>query len=150
MHRKKYDAYKGKMREEKVKHLKAGFCKQRSLFTDMNQSNEDFVRASYVISEMIRKSSRPFTEGLFVKECLVKASDILCPSKKKTGPAVSSVAKRTLSEREGLGFDSRTGQIGTVSPTTRHRCDVSSELCCPGAKPRRWAPQLVTRLSVIR
>ena len=25
----------------------------------------------------------------------------------------------------------------TVSPTARHRCDVSSELCCPGAKPRR-------------
>ena len=46
----------------------------------------------------------------------------------------------------GLG----SGQIYTVSPTTRHRCDVSSELCCPGAKPRRWAPQLVTRFGVIR
>ena len=31
----------------------------------------------------------------------------------------------------GLGFDSRAGQIGTVSPTARHRCDVSSELCNP-------------------
>ena len=28
----------------------------------------------------------------------------------------------------GLGFDSRTGQIGTVSPMARHRCDASSEL----------------------
>ena len=26
---------------------------------------------------------------------------------------------------EGLGFDSQDGQIGTVSPTTRHRCDIS-------------------------
>ena len=26
---------------------------------------------------------------------------------------------------EGVGFDSRAGQIGTVSPTARHRCDVS-------------------------
>ena len=26
---------------------------------------------------------------------------------------------------EGLGFDSRDGQIGTESPTARHRCDVS-------------------------
>ena len=25
-----------------------------------------------------------------------------------------------------------------VSPSARHRCDVSSELCCPGVKPRRW------------
>ena len=48
-----------------------------------------------------------------------------------------------------FGIDSRAGQIGTVSRTACHRCDVSSELCCPGAKPRRWAPQLVTRFSVI-
>ena len=34
----------------------------------------------------------------------------------------------------GLRFDSRAGQISTVSPTARHRCDVSSELCSPGAK----------------
>ena len=27
---------------------------------------------------------------------------------------------------EGLGFDSQTCQIGTVSPTVCHRCDVSS------------------------
>ena len=49
----------------------------------------------------------------------------------------------------GLGFDSRVGQIGTVSPTARHRGDVFSELCCPGAKPRRCAPPLVTRFGVI-
>ena len=33
--------------------------------------------------------------------------------------------------------------------TTHHRCAVSSELCCPGAKPRRWIPPLVTRFGVI-
>ena len=32
---------------------------------------------------MIAKSSRPLIEGLFIKECLLKASDILCPGKKK-------------------------------------------------------------------
>ena len=41
------------------------------------------------------------------------------------------------------GFDIWIGQIGTVSPSARHRCDVSFELCCPGAKLRRWAPPLV-------
>ena len=29
----------------------------------------------------------------------------------------------------GLRFNTWVGQIGTVSPTTRHRCDVPSELC---------------------
>ena len=50
---------------------------------------------------------------------------------------------------EGLGFESQAGQIGTASPTARHRCDVSSELCSPGAKVRRWAPPLVTRFYAI-
>ena len=49
----------------------------------------------------------------------------------------------------GLEFNARAGQIGTVSPTARHRFDVSSELCSPGAKPRRWAPPFVTRLGII-
>ena len=98
MHRNKYDAYKGKVREEKVKHLKVGFCKQRSFFANMNQSNKDSVRASLVISEMIAKSSRPFTEGLFVKECLVKASDILCPGKTKLFEGIS-LSPNTVASR---------------------------------------------------
>ena len=40
-------------------------------------------------------------------------------------------------------------KLDTVSPTIRHRCDVSSELCCPGAKPRRWAPPPVTRFGML-
>ena len=35
-------------------------------------------------------------------------------------------------DAEGLGFDSRAGQIGHMQ--CRHPCDdVSSDLCCPGA-----------------
>ena len=34
----------------------------------------------------------------------------------------------------GVGFNFRAGQIGR----SVHRLDVSSELCCPGVKPRRW------------
>ena len=49
----------------------------------------------------------------------------------------------------GLGFHSRAGKIGTVSPTTCQGCDVSSKLCSPGAKPRRWAPPLIKRFGVI-
>ena len=38
---------------------------------------------------------------------------------------------------------------GLVSGTARHRRDVSSELRCPGASPRRWTPSLATRFDVI-
>ena len=42
--------------------------------------------------------------------------------------------KDTANGSEGLGFDSRAGQIGQ-STTVRHRSDVSSQLCCSDAKP---------------
>ena len=64
----------------------------------MNQSNKDSLRASFVISEMIAKSSRPFTEGLFVKECLVKESDILCPGKTKLFEGIS-LSPNTVASR---------------------------------------------------
>ena len=54
---------------------------------------------------------------------------------------VSSVVTHITISAGGLGFDSLAGQIDTVSPTARYRCDVSSELFCPGAshedEPRR-------------
>ena len=62
---------------------------------------------------------------------------------------VSGVITDIAIGAEGLGFDSRADQIGTVSPTARHRSVISSELCCSGAKPGRWAPPLITRFGVL-
>ena len=45
--------------------------------------------------------------------------------------------KTSLSARQIMGFIPGPVKTDKLSPTARHRCDVSSELCCPGAKPRR-------------
>ena len=95
----KYDGYKGNARKEKVKQLKLSLCKQRSFFANSNQSNENSVRASFAISEMIFKSSsRPFTEGLFIKECLLEASEILCPNLKTLFEGIS-LSPNTVASR---------------------------------------------------
>ena len=62
---------------------------------------------------------------------------------------LGEVAKHIAFGGGGLGSIPGAGQIGTLSPTARHRCDVSLDLCCPGAMPRRWIPLLVTRFGVI-
>ena len=56
---------------------------------------------------------------------------------------VSSVAKRTLSMMEI--WDS----IPRPVKLAQYRYDVSLELCCSSAKPRRWALPLVIRFGVI-
>ena len=62
---------------------------------------------------------------------------------------VGVVVKDTAIGAGGLGFGSRALKSDTLSPVVRHRCDVSSELCCIGAKLQRWTPSLVTRFGVI-
>ena len=43
--------------------------------------------------------------------------------------------KTMLPVRDVGGLIPGSIKLDTVLPTTRHRCDVSSELCCPVTKP---------------
>ena len=49
----------------------------------------------------------------------------------------NNTKKTSLHVLEVWGLIPDLDKPDTVSPTTRHRCDVSSELCCPGSKPGR-------------
>jgi len=55
-----------------------------TFFTHINKSSEDSVKASFVISDMIARSSIPFVEGQFVKDCMVKACKIICHEKRNS------------------------------------------------------------------
>ena len=63
----------------------------------------------------------------------------------------SSVIETLLSMREIWGLNPGSVKSNTVSPTARHRCDVFSALCCPGAKPwkRAHLSFVVSRFGVI-
>ena len=50
--------------------------------------------------------------------------------------SLAQVVTRTRYRYGRSRFDSRADQIGTVSPTARHRCDVSLEMRSSGAKLR--------------
>ena len=68
---------------------------------------------------------------------------------------VSTVARDIAFSAKCVGFDSRAGQIAHSVIKARLRCNISSELWCPGAK--QWsevvhssaAPPFVTHLGVI-
>lgn len=83
-HKTKFDKYTGMIRNEKLKELKSRLKDQQLMFTRPKQENESAVQASYVLSELIAKHSKPFVEGEFIKECLVKAAEIVSPGSVKT------------------------------------------------------------------
>ncbi|UYV73788.1 hypothetical protein LAZ67_11000925 [Cordylochernes scorpioides] len=97
-HKSKYVTYEGLMRQEKLKEFKLGMKKQQFMFTKVSQESEAAVHASYVLSEMIAKHSKPFTEGDFIKECLIKAAEIVCPGSVKTFQTIS-FSRNTVVER---------------------------------------------------
>ena len=80
-HKTKYGGLEGKLRTEKVLQLKSSLQKQKALFTKSNNEADAAVEASYLLSEIIAKHSKPFSEGAFVKECLLAAVGIICPDK---------------------------------------------------------------------
>ena len=67
-----------------------------------------------------------------------------------TRRTVGGIPQHIAISAGGRGFGYQQVKPNTVSQLVRHRCDVSAELCCPDAKPRRWIPLLVTRFGVIK
>ena len=74
--------YTGKLREDKWRQLECAVLKQKSLLTNIKKQSEDAVLASYGLSEMIAKTSRPFIESAIIKGCMLKAAGVLCSEKK--------------------------------------------------------------------
>ena len=62
--------------------LVAGLKKQQSAFTCSREISDAAVKASYLIANEIALASKPFSEGEFVKTCMLKAAETLCPEKR--------------------------------------------------------------------
>ncbi len=81
-HGDQYDKYEEDEREKRATQLQRELTSQQSLFHKAKKDADAAVEASYVVSEMIAKAGKPFTEGQFIKDCMLKVTDILCPEKK--------------------------------------------------------------------
>ena len=68
------------------------------------------VEASYAVSHMIATAMKPFAEGDFVKDCLLKASEIVCPDKKQCFANIS-LSRNTVAQRVSEMADDLTAQL---------------------------------------
>ncbi len=55
---------------------------RQNTFTKQCSIQESVTKASYVVAHKIAKHSKPFSDGEFVKDCMVETADILCPGSK--------------------------------------------------------------------
>ena len=73
----------------------------------------------------------------FGKEWICNAKNYVGSEKNYKITTVRSIVKTSLSVPEVWGSIPGSVKSDTASPTSHHRCDISSELSSPGAKPRR-------------
>jgi hypothetical protein len=78
----KFSKFSGQMSKDEVLKLKLSLEKQSSVFQKGNIESEKNTRASYEVSRLIAENMKPFTDGDFVKKCLIAVVDIVCPEKK--------------------------------------------------------------------
>lgn len=130
-HKTKFDKYTGMIRNEKLKELKSRLKDQQLMFTRPKQENESAVQASYVLSELIAKHSKPFVEGEFIKECLVKAAEIVSPGSVKAFQNISlsrnTVAKRVTELAANISEQIKTKSDSFIAFSIA--CDESTDVC---------------------
>lgn len=97
-HKENYDKYVAKLREDKCSELKVTLEKQQSIFTRPIEDNTAAVKTSYLISHLIARKSKPFTEGEFIRECIIKAVEAICPEQLKKFKTIS-LSRNTVASR---------------------------------------------------
>ena len=97
-HAEKYKNLTDAERARTSEALLAKLQKQQGFFTKLHTSSDAATMTSFVISHKIAKNSKPFSEGEFVKECLVDSAALICPEKKAAFEQVP-LSRRTVTRR---------------------------------------------------
>lgn len=71
---------------------------QQAMVTKAKSQSEAAVKASFIVAAEVAKSARPFTEGEFVKNCMIKVCDAVCPEKRQAFLNVS-LSRNTIADR---------------------------------------------------
>ena len=79
----KYDKLTVDEQGEKLKQPEAFLTAPQRFFTRACESYENATRASYEVATLIAKHCKPFTEGEFIKDCVLKIVEKICPEKKQ-------------------------------------------------------------------
>lgn len=91
---------------------------QQNLFKREKKECDAVVEASYVVCEQVAKAGKPFTEGQFLKDCMVKVANILCPEKASLFRNIS-LSANTVAERISELSDNINDQL----------CDKGTKFC---------------------
>lgn len=80
-HSSTYNIFTEELRNTKIEELKNGISAEKNIFSKQFIENKTFTRSSCKVAQIIARSSRSFSDGEFVKECIKSICDDICPEK---------------------------------------------------------------------
>ncbi|KAE9526173.1 hypothetical protein AGLY_013804 [Aphis glycines] len=87
------DCYQGFFRKQKILELKTCLSSQQLSIKKVTSESLTVTKASYVVSSLIAKKSKPFIDGEFIKECLESVAVVMCPDKKTDFSRIDDIGK---------------------------------------------------------
>ena len=81
--------------------LTANLQTQQSFFQRQTAIQKSSTEASFLLAFKLAKASKPFSEGEFLKECMIETAGLLCPESKAKFEKVS-LSRRTVTRRVEL------------------------------------------------
>ena len=84
-----------KQEKNKLNQLRTTLKQQSSVFQRQTTELENITLASYKVAQLIAKDKKPFTDGNFVKKCMMAVAETVCSEKIKLFSDVSFSARAT-------------------------------------------------------
>ena len=95
-HAKYLESHSTQQREATAQRLAVNFrIQQKSLF-QQSVTHQSITKASFLLAFKIAKASKPFSDGDFIKQCMVETAGLLCPDTKSKYQQIS-LSRRTVS-----------------------------------------------------
>ena len=85
-------------REVTSQRLVANFRIQQSSLFQQSAVHASITKASFLLAFKIAQASKPFSDGEFIKECMVETAGLLCPDTKSKYEQIS-LSRRTVTRR---------------------------------------------------
>ena len=95
---KSYSSLGSVERKNEFKQLKASLASQQNIFHRTKNISENATFATYEVAHLIAKHGKPFSDGEFVKECLMKVVGRVNPEKMDDINNVS-LSRQTITRR---------------------------------------------------
>ncbi|GAA6090000.1 general transcription factor II-I repeat domain-containing protein 2A-like [Tachysurus ichikawai] len=104
-HGEKYNRLHGELRRQKVNEMLVGLRKQQSVFPRSREASDSAVKDSYLIACEIALASKPYCQGEFIKNCMLKAAEIVCPEKRQAFANISLTRNNVADRFSELSAD---------------------------------------------